>query len=511
MEMVSWSRGDKEVDGNFNPTGFPIVNEKVELDFLYVKGASMMDLNDNKMFQELEEKTNVHINWQYVGGADWGEQKALLLAGDDLPDVFFGNNSINYNDLNMYIDSFIPLEGYIEEYAPNLQKAYGEEPDLKKLATLQDGHIYSLPSKLPMRPKGCDVWFINQKWLNNLGLDMPSTTDQLYTVLKAFKEDDPNGNGINDEIPLTGNGKDMFDWIRYINPWGLTDSLQENFLALDNGNPVFIPADERYKEAVKFFEKLYSEKIMDNEFFTQDGSMADAKLKNEEIALVGIGVAWEPKAQTNPHQDEYTVLPPVAGPDGHRSVRGHDQIITYRRNEFTVTTSCEYPEVAIRWADAFADDEISMQSYWGPFDVVLEKTEDGFYKFLPTPEGKSGDTWYWELSPRDHGPKFVSKATEEKIILPEDSGDGEKLKIDELIKDFVAEPYPVINFTTDQVDEIATLTVDIYKHVEEQWAEWIVNGGIDDEWDDYVEYLNRMGLDRLMEIYEESYENYKAQ
>ena len=91
---------------------------------------------------------------------------------------------------------------------------------------------------------------------------MPTTVDEWYEVLKAFKEKDPNGNGVADEIPLTGSAKQsLFDWIRYINPWGITDSLEENYLALDQETekPVFIPADERYKEAVAFFHKLYEE------------------------------------------------------------------------------------------------------------------------------------------------------------------------------------------------------------------------------------------------------------
>ena len=76
--------------------------------------------------------------------------------------------------------------------------------------------------------------------------------DEWYEVLKAFKEQDANGNGDpNDEIPLTGSAKqNLFDWIRFINPWGITDSLEENFLALDQETlePIFIPADERYTD-----------------------------------------------------------------------------------------------------------------------------------------------------------------------------------------------------------------------------------------------------------------------
>ena len=358
-------------DDNFNETGLPIVKEPVELTFLYVKGANTMDFKDNAMFQQMEKDTNVKINWQYAGDADWGEQKSLLLASGDLPDVFFGDNALKDNDIATNLDMFIPLEDYVEKYCPNIKAAWEAEPTMRQMVTNPDGHIYTLPGKKPMRPKGCDTPFINKAWLDRLGLEMPTTVDEWYEVLKAFKEQDANGNGDpNDEIPLTGSAKtNLFDWIRYINPWGLTDSLQENFLALDQETlkPVFIPADERYKEAVAFFHKLYAEGIMDPEFITQDGSMSDAKMKNADVSLVGTGIAWETSSATQPHSDEYVAMPPLAGPNGDRYIRGNDEIIIYHRNEYTITTACEHPEVAMRWADYFSTDDISVQSYWGPY------------------------------------------------------------------------------------------------------------------------------------------------
>lgn len=508
---ASTSSAASTPDENFNETGLPIVNEQVELTFLYVKGANLADFEENAMFQQMEKDTNVKINWQYAGDADWSEQKSLLLASGDLPDVFFGSNSLKDMDIATNLELFIPLEDYVEKYCPNIQAAWEAEPTMEKMVTNPDGHIYTLPGKKPLRPKGCDTPFINQKWLDNLGLEMPTTVDEWYEVLKAFKEKDPNGNGVADEIPLTGSAKqNLFDWIRYINPWGITDSLEENYLALDQETekPVFIPADERYKEAVAFFHKLYAEGIMDPEFITQDGSMSGAKMKNEEVALVGTGITWEVTSGTQPHQDEYVPMPPLAGPNGDRYIRGNDQTITYSRNEFTITTACEHPEVAMRWADHFATDDISVQSYWGPYGVVLEKQDDGTITFLDPPEGKTGDQWYWEISPRDHGPKYVSPEFEEKIILPEDSGDGAKLKEDEIMKEFVAKPYPLVNYTSEQAEEISSLTVDIYKYVNESWANWIVNGGIEEQWDAYVDQLNKMGLERLMEIYQEALDVY---
>ena len=499
-------------DDNFNETGLPIVKEPVELTFLYVKGANTMDFKDNAMFQQMEKDTNVKINWQYAGDADWGEQKSLLLASGDLPDVFFGDNALKDNDIATNLDMFIPLEDYVEKYCPNIKAAWEAEPTMRQMVTNPDGHIYTLPGKKPLRPKGCDTPFINKAWLDRLGLEIPTTVDEWYEVLKAFKEQDANGNGDpNDEIPLTGSAKNgLFDWIRYINPWGLTDSIQENFLALDQETlkPVFIPADERYKEAVAFFHKLYAEGIMDPEFITQDGSMSDAKWKNADVSLVGTGIAWETSSATQPHSDEYVPMLPLAGPNGDRYIRGNDEIIIYHRNEYTITTACEHPEVAMRWADYFSTDDISVQSYWGPYGVALNKDEDGNITFLDPPEGKNGDQWYWEICPRDYGPKYVTPEFEAKITLPENSGDGAKLKEDEMMKEFVAKPYPVVNYTAEQSEEISSLTVDIYKYVNETWASWIVNGGIDEQCDAYVDQLNQMGLERLMEIYQEALDVY---
>lgn len=443
-------------DDNFNETGLPIVKEPVELTFLYVKGANTMDFKDNVMFQQMEKDTNVKINWQYAGDADWGEQKSLLLASGDLPDVFFGDNALKDNDIATNLDMFIPLEEYVEKYCPNIKAAWEAEPTMRQMVTNPDGHIYTLPGKKPLRPKGCDTPFINKAWLDRLGLEIPTTVDEWYEVLK----------------------------------------------------PVFIPADERYKEAVAFFHKLYAEGIMDPEFITQDGSMSDAKWKNADVSLVGTGIAWETSSATQPHSDEYVPMLPLAGPNGDRYIRGNDEIIIYHRNEYTITTACEHPEVAMRWADYFSTDDISVQSYWGPYGVALNKDEDGNITFLDPPEGKNGDQWYWEICPRDYGPKYVTPEFEAKITLPENSGDGAKLKEDEMMKEFVAKPYPVVNYTAEQSEEISSLTVDIYKYVNETWASWIVNGGIDEQWDAYVDQLNQMGLERLMEIYQEALDVY---
>lgn len=199
---------------------------------------------------------------------------------------------------------------------------------------------------------------------------------------------------------------------------------------------------------------------------------------------------------------------PLAGPNGDRYIRGNDEIIIYHRNEYTLPPLVSIPKWLSVGRVTSLPMTISVQSYWGPYGVALNKDEDGNITFLDPPEGKNGDQWYWEITPRDYGPKYVTPEFEAKITLPENSGDGAKLKEDEMMKEFVAKPYPVVNYTAEQSEEISSLTVDIYKYVNETWASWIVNGGIDEQWDAYVDQLNQMGLERLMEIYQEALDVY---
>ena len=96
--------------------------------------------------------------------------------------------------------------------------------------------------------------------------------------------------------------------------------------------PVFIPADERYKEAVTFFHKLYAEGIMDPEFITQDGSMSDAKMKNADVSLVGTGIAWGNLLCYSASFGRICSDASAGGPNGDRYIRGNDEIIIYHRN-----------------------------------------------------------------------------------------------------------------------------------------------------------------------------------
>ena len=155
---------------------------------------------------------------------------------------------------------------------PNLSKILKERPEIKTAITANDGHIYSLPviSQNMSIVQNC----INKSWLDKLGLAEPETADELYTVLKAFKERDPNGNGKADEIPLSLIGAD-----------GIKNSLfthsdlspTKTICVLMTARLSLCPWTKKFPDAVRFVKRLYDEGLLDSDTFSQTANQLAAK------------------------------------------------------------------------------------------------------------------------------------------------------------------------------------------------------------------------------------------
>lgn len=454
---------------------------------------------------EAEEEANVDIDWDIYLNSDWGEQKAVLMAGGDLPDAFLGSIAINDGDMAQFVGSFIPLEDLIQENMPNLVAAMEEDPTLLPLITSPDGHIYSLPAKLPMRPLSGNQVFINQTWLDNLGLEMPDTYEDFTDVLRAFRDEDANGNGDdNDEIPFGAGYADTV--MSYLLPFGTTMSPgSRNWIRLIDGEPVYIPTAEFYRDGIQWMHEAYAEGLVDSEIFTQDDSMSDAKRQNESDALVGVSVGWTPDALFAQHSDEYVPLYPLEGPDGQRYVHSDSEV--YSRNELVITAQAEDPAAILRWADLFYTEDASIQTFYGSFGIGTEENSDGTYNVLEAPDGEA-DTFAWVNSLRDFGPKYVSDGFNENVNIDEDGGDGLKLTLDDEINQYVGEQYPSVMFTQEELNRLSLLGVDINSYITSMQAQWIVEGGVEDQWDEYMSTLNQMGYEEYMQIQLDAYERF---
>ncbi|MCL2057973.1 MAG: hypothetical protein FWH01_02795 [Oscillospiraceae bacterium] len=494
----------------FNPTGMPITNEPYTLDMLHVRNQTQGDdYQYNIFFEKLQAETNVIPGWITMWNTDFPEKRAIMFASGDLPSVIFGANNMSDNEILPNLHYFIPLNDLIEQYMPNLMAAFEVEPGLRDVITYLDGNIYTLPRRLPARPQCSFQPYINKQWLDTLGLEIPQTIDELYEVLKEFKNGDPNRNGIADEIPYTSSAGNAF----FMNGQFVTlfcGPYSGDGLQVVNERASFVGISDDFRECIAWMAKCFSEGLIDNEYFTQDSTLENAKRQNEEICISGFNFGWTLNATFPNWADQFETILPPARADGKRY--STIQTGNMNRNEFEITIFCEHPEIAARWADQFYTYEASVQNFWGPFDDhCMELRDDGTMVVLPPSGDENLDYRSWWYSPRDFGPKFFPLNWQElgiKLELFEGDGDGLKLQaslMNDPYLDFdLLFPTPIF-YTIEQTTELATLRTDIRTFVGTTTAKWISSGGIDAEWDGYVNQLRAMGLERFLDIHTEAY------
>lgn len=502
----------KEETSNFNKTGLPIVNETVTIEVVVRRGTKNVPLKEMGMFANLEEATNIHIEWQELDSG-YKEKTALMLASGDLPDLFYGNGLAD-SDILGNIEVFVPLTALIEEYAPNYTKMMDRSAEFAKIAIAPDGEMYSLASRLPHRPIAYAPLVMNKTWLDNLGLDIPVTTDDFYDVLLAFKDGDPNGNGdTTDEIPWSSSSWNRFDWL--YGSFGLMGNREKTtkLLQVNDGKVKFLAITDEYKAFVQYLNKINSAGLLDKETFTQDETQWRAKLRNEggDGYIVGSALVFTIESMFGPDSaDHYVALPPLVGPFGDQLFRDNS-LNPINRNRGSITTSNENPEITMRWLDEMYTDDMSVQLQYGTIGEQLEITADGMYDFLPLDDpNMSYDVSKWMFAPANWAPMGVYKELEARII-PNPSTKAKVAMDNELSKYTDSQySYPKVFMDKETTDELSIIQADIQNMVDQKLAKWVVEGGVEEEWDQYIADIEAMGLERFVEIYQNELDKYNA-
>ena len=496
-------------------TEYPLVDEKAEFRLIIRMRPLHGDANDMELFKRMEELTNIHIDWDQIPQAEYDEKKNLLLAAAasaELPDGFFGKYSLSSSDIVTYGSQgiLIPLNDLIDQYAPNLKALFEARPEIKGMVTAPDGNIYSTPYV----QEGEDGtiasnMMINMTWLERLGLQKPTTMDELQEVLIAFRDQDANGNGDpSDEIPMTFkfNGSQR-DIAGLFGAYGYPDTAVEgaNHMVVDNGKVVFVPITEGYKKACKaLYENFFSQGLIDMEGFTMDKKTYNAQNQGD-IANIGVFFCWNSFDLGTKYEHEYEPLAPMLGPDGTTSWPV-SPTSTMMSTGFSITNACENPELLMQWVDTFYDTYWSMQCDLGPVGINLIDNGDGTYSYADVPEGMSYDEFRSKEAFSSDGPIALLSEFFDTVIGRSEAHQAKYDRNHTYYHPYAIYSYiPSMLMTEEDNDALSMIETDITSYTEEMRAKWLAYGGIEEEWDAYVERLWRMGLEEYIEIYQRNY------
>lgn len=504
--------GDLE---NLNETGMPIVKEKIEVDGFAAKFFASQDWNNLMLWNEYEKMTNIKVDWTTVQTEALAEKRNLSLTGGDYPEMYFAS-AFSKTDLLKYGQQgiFLPLNDYIDKYAPNFKAILDEYPSVKQGITMADGNIYGFPAIYDPNFEALRAGapWVMQEWLDNLGLKEPETTEEFYQMLKAFKEQDPNGNGKADELGW-GGGYGINEFISYLRgSFGLNKQGSMNInLDFKPGTEEFrfVPSTDEYKEMLAYLHKLYSEGLMNQDVFTTTPQEFTAEsAKGNYGALNSIDPAELLKI------DGYVGLPVLEGPHGERAYNTVSNGLG-NMGMFVLTDKAKNPEAMVRWMDYFYGDEGNKMFFMGFEGVTYEEDSAGNFKYLETitdnPDGLNMDqaisqylTWPGGYYPGIVRQKFFQGAeSKENSTLNAEKVKPYRIKDEDIL--------PGINYTVEESERVSAIMTDIQTYVDEMTASFITGKADLGKWDEYLKTLDKMGVNDYLEIAQGAYERMESE
>lgn len=369
------------------PGSLPVTTQPVKLVLGITQSVRVADYEDNYMTKMVAKDCGIDLDFELFP-ADQPAQKFQLMvsAGQKLPDIVHYGFTDAVRAAYGKDGVFVPLNKYMDTLTYWYQRADMEKAEydqVKVLGTSPDGNMYGFPAY--MNGLGDIIQYmvnINHVWLDKLGLKMPTTTDEFYKVLVAFRDRDPNGNGKKDEIPfLTGplwsgaNWHELINSFVYWDPWYPT-----SYFNVTKGKlwaPFVTP---EWREAMRYLNKLVKEGLMTPLSFSMTGPEHKAAINVApgKDTIVGVAgghyiVLWDSK---NPNVYEYDAMPALTGPGG--VCWSPTRTPNYQYSTF-ITKDNKLPEISFRMFDYWWEERRSLITRYGEPGVHFD-----YYKDSPT-------------------------------------------------------------------------------------------------------------------------------
>ncbi len=515
------------------PGQLPVTDEVVEYTICAPDVTYVNDLNENTLTPWIQEKTNVKINFEEIPDTEWDTKVNLLIASDELPDAFIygGFSAAELADYGSQ-GVFLALNDIIEEHGHYVKQVFDQQEALPGAYTALDGNIYTLPDInecyhcfYSMR-----AW-INQQWLTNLGLEYPNTVDEFVNVLRAFKEQDANGNGDpNDEIPFSGNAT---SWNSTIYPFLLNSFLHydtSNLSVKEDGTVIFTPIQPEFKEGLQWIASLIDEGLIEKEALTQTEEQLKTKGSNLDVALLGGFTSacwWSGVGSDNGEGSrcrEYSGLSPLEGPNG---VRISPWAGTgFNMGNSVITTACEDPVPLFKMLDYMLSDEATLRSQIGELGVDYNEPTEGapgingkpaLYAKIPTSSSTGGTTGDESTTAMQN--VFPSNRTSDFRLGeqadyndPETKWQQEPRLYNESATYFAPYAdehmmYPgAVNLTAEESEKINFMKTQINDYVKENIVLFLAGEkSFDTDWDSFIAEFDNLKLDEYMELRQMAY------
>jgi len=511
--------------------------QKCEVTISGPQGATD-EWGETVMVKTMKEKFGVTLNCQPYPDDAWKTKLSLMLAEDELPDIIV-NAGLGARDANKYgaEEYFLNIANYLA-FMPNFSAFLDAHPDYKAFCTAPDGGIYFLPTYKEDVTDDIPRAFIKTSWLENVGMDYPETAEELYAVLKAFKEKDANGNGDpNDEIPLMWAGSysrtvehsllSMFGILTSgstAKPYGI--------LSVDKNGKVYLAdTTDNFKAYLTYMNKLWKEGLIWNESYTVNINRQRELTKADRVGIFTDASSYVAAGNGDPKDSQYyQYFAGLTSDYAEKPVVAHGSPVNNTAH-IAISALTKNPAEICRMIDWFYSDEGALFGWRGDVEsycvyesLNIEGAEDLYvWNYKKTlPEGYES----WEAY--RHKAQVINNAFQIRNILQDDVKLFQTAENDTLIKfaqagqsgwkammqlrinqadiEIVA-GYPTLIYDETLTQERSQLKTDITTYIQTMKAQFITGEkSIETDWDDFIATLKTMKLDRWLQIEQQAYD-----
>ena len=520
------------------PSGtLPPVEEREVITITMALNTTTPDAEATHVHAYLLENFKINLEVTEYNSENWKTQLTLMLAEDNLPDIIC-NTGLTFSQFHEYVEEgyFLNLSPYLAT-VPNLQAIFEQYPEYKQQLTYVDGNIYGLSQLTTINQNAPFRGFIDERWLANVGKDVPRTVDELYEVLKAFKAQDANGNGDpNDEIPmyLSAAYKDRNNTFRALaNAFGIYSDNPTRKLAITEDGKIFAPwTTDNWKDLMKYCHKLYEEGLIDTNYVTRTSAEFKEMVKKQTVGVFSANAPFAQAGLTIDYDANFQYFHPLTSQYSPKSTlvltSGASTGVSCALNANIDPEKAQRMMELINWIftlDGAFGIGMGVQGLDWEYEYTKWSDEYGVLKMF-CPEGYENSNDYKIKACIIHGAfSFYSPAEGRDYILTDIVSD-EVLYNDEdfakrtgwfnLVEQGIREADQKVtsladmNYTKSEAKERSTLVTDITSYVEQMVTQFITGeADIDATWETYVATLEQMGIKQWVELDQTAYDRSK--
>lgn len=443
------------------------------------------------------ERTNIHLVTTVGKDQDAKQAFNLMLLDETLPDII-KTSLANANAAGYTEGALVDLKPYVTnpDIMPNLSKIYEEHPEYLAALTAPDGAVY-LCSKL--REEGpTQAWFTRQDWMDKLGLEHPKTFDDFVAVMDAFLNQDPNGNGKKDEVPLFGLYTDLFYFFG-MNGYRYWD--------LDENDQMYTPmTTEIYKNALISLADWYAKGYIDQEIFTRKNPRSELWGNN----IGGMTCDWFSSTMSYNTQIKnvpgfhVSVMMPPENIFGQAYCHSPGAVVS--GSGWAISKDNKHIAETLRYFDYWYSDEGSCLNAMGIEGRDWLPDENGNPKYTEKATHYEGGAPQYV---RDIGCVDIGYYMRQKWLLSgmtEEAKAGNQAYID---ADFTCKLIPKYNFTDEEQEVIDEKWTSCQTYIDEYMQKAILGQyDVNETWDAYVAQLKKFGIDDVQKVHNSAYGRY---